>query len=132
MELRIRLNVIISIPVNDVYVEGANGVRSFDHFHNHFQVIAVDRPGIEDLSFKSITREEGPVPFQELGIKQEVWDCDGFKNLGFIKDFWEVLKDKLIHFLADFYCNGKLTKGINNSFIALIPKVESPQRLSYF
>jgi hypothetical protein len=33
---------------------------------------------------------------------------------------------------VEFHRNGKLTKGINSTFIALIPKVNSPQRLNDF
>ena len=35
-------------------------------------------------------------------------------------------------FLVKFHRNGKLTKGVNSTFIALIPKVNSPQRLNDF
>jgi len=35
-----------------------------------------------------------------------------------------------MRFLVEFHHNGKLTKGINSTFIALIPKVLSPQRLN--
>jgi len=35
-------------------------------------------------------------------------------------------------FLVEFHRNGKLSKGINSTFIALIPKVQSPQRLNDF
>lgn len=34
--------------------------------------------------------------------------------------------------LSFFHRNGKLTKDINSTFITLIPKVESPQRLAEF
>ncbi|MCI37006.1 cysteine-rich receptor-like protein kinase, partial [Trifolium medium] len=34
--------------------------------------------------------------------------------------------------ISDFHRNGKLTKGINSTFIALIPKVDSPQQLNDF
>jgi hypothetical protein len=42
------------------------------------------------------------------------------------------LKDELCRFLKEFHHNGKLTKGLNNTFIALIPKIDSPKRLSDF
>jgi len=67
-------------------------------------------------------------------IKHVDWDCDSIKslvlneiNIGFIKDFWEELKEDLLCFLTELHCNGKLIRGINSTFIALIPKVESPQ-----
>jgi hypothetical protein len=37
-----------------------------------------------------------------------------------------------MRFINEFHRNGKLTKGINSTFIALIPKVDSPQRLIDF
>jgi hypothetical protein len=78
-------------------------------------------------------------PFTVEEVKQAVWDCDSFKspepdgvNLGFIKDFWPELQDDFMRFISDFHRNGKLSRGINNTFIALIPKVESPQCLNDF
>jgi len=37
-----------------------------------------------------------------------------------------------MRFLVESHRNGRLAKGINSTFIALIPKVESPQRLNDF
>jgi hypothetical protein len=37
-----------------------------------------------------------------------------------------------MRFTSEFHRNGKLAKGLNSTFIALIPKVESPQRLNEF
>ena len=72
-------------------------------------------------------------------MKAAVWDCDSFKspgpdgvNLGFIKDFWEEVKGDVMRFISDFHKNGKLSRGINSTFIALIPKVDSPHRLNDF
>lgn len=53
-------------------------------------------------------------------------------NFGFIKDFLLKLKDDFMLFLSKLYRNGKLTKGLKNTFIALIPNVESPQCLADF
>jgi len=68
-----------------------------------------------------------------------VWDCDNFKCpgpdgicFGFIKDFWDILKVDVLRFFVEFYRNGKLVKGINSTFISLIPKVDNPQRLNDF
>jgi len=53
-------------------------------------------------------------------------------NFGFIKHFWEEIKDDMFHFITEFHQNGRLAKGINYSFNALIPKVDRPQCLSNF
>jgi len=37
-----------------------------------------------------------------------------------------------LSFLTEFHRNGKLIKGLNSTFIALISKVTSPQRLNNF
>jgi len=37
-----------------------------------------------------------------------------------------------MRFISEFHRNGKLTRGINNTFIALIPKVDNPQKLNDF
>jgi len=53
-------------------------------------------------------------------------------NFGFIKNFWNEMKDDIVRFITEFHRNGKLSKGINSTFIALIPKVENPQSLNDF
>lgn len=53
-------------------------------------------------------------------------------TFGFIKDFWDILNDDVMRFLIEFHRNGRLTKGINSTFIALILKVDSPQCLNDF
>jgi len=37
-----------------------------------------------------------------------------------------------MRFITDFHKNGKLTKEINSTFIALISKIDSPQKLNDF
>ena len=100
------------------------------------------RPYIGGLVFKSLSAADGAnliKLFLLEEIKAAVWECDSFKcpspdgiNLGLFKDFWEVLKIDLLNYFAEFYHNGKLTKGLNSTFIALIPKVENPQRVADF
>jgi len=78
-------------------------------------------------------------PFTLEEVKQAIWDCGGFKSpgpndisFGFIKQFWSDMKDDFMRFVSEFHHNRRLTKGINATFIALIPKVSSPQRLNHF
>jgi len=78
-------------------------------------------------------------PFSMTEVKQAVWDCESYKSpgpdgisFGFIKEFWDLLQDDFLRFMVEFHRNGRLTKGLNSTFIALIPKVNSPQRLNDF
>jgi len=78
-------------------------------------------------------------PFSVDEIKSAMWDYDSFKSLGpddinfrFIKNFWHEMKDDIVRFVTKFHRNGKLSKSINSTFIALIPIVDSPQYLNDF
>jgi hypothetical protein len=141
---RRRRNSIISLSVNGLFVEGVQPIRNvvFSHFRNHFAAHSTSRPGVENLPFKTLSYAEGRSlvkPFSVIEVKRAVWDCDSFKspgpdgiNFGFIKEFWEDLSDDVMRFITEIRRNGKLMKGINNTFIALIPKVDSPRRLNDF
>ncbi|CAJ2652820.1 unnamed protein product [Trifolium pratense] len=137
-------NALSVIQVDGVTLEGVIPIRQavFSHFESHFKAPIVERPEVDDLQFKRLNQVEiGGLtkPFTEAEVKLAVWDCDSYKspgpdgiNFGFIKDFWAELRGDVMHFLCDFHRNGRLTKGINSTFIALIPKTDSPQRLNDF
>jgi hypothetical protein len=141
---RRRGNAISSIQVEGATLEGVHPIRQavFSHFATHFKARNVVRPGLDNLNFNRLSALEGGsliTPFSEAEVRAAVWDCDSFKspgpdgvNFGFFKDFWEELKGDVMRFLYEFHRNGRLTKGINSTFIALIPKVESPLRLNEF
>jgi hypothetical protein len=75
-------------------------------------------------------------PFTEE-VHVAVRDCESYKspgtdgiNFGFLEEFWPELKGDIMRFITEFHRNGKLTKGINATFIAFIPKVDNPQKSS--
>ncbi|XP_024632905.1 uncharacterized protein [Medicago truncatula] len=133
---RRRRNAINSVLVDGVRVEGVHPVREavFNHFVQHFKAPEGVRPIISNLQFRTLSVGEGRSlikPFSMDEVKEAIWDCDSFKspgpdevNFGFIKDFWLELKDDVMRFVSEFHRNGKLAKGINSTFIALIPKIE--------
>jgi len=144
MSRRCRGNNISSFLVNGVWVEGVSEIRQavFSHFEAHCKVVVVERPSVENHSFRTLSYNDGTT-FLKLcnleEVKAAVWDCDSNKALGpdgvtfdFITVFQEKLKDDLTCFVTEFHRNGKLTKGINCTFIHLISKVDSPQRLNNF
>jgi len=144
MLARCRRNKIQMVNVNGAIVEGVHNVRQavFNHYSNHFRAQNVSRPGVDNLPFRKLSFVEAgnlTKPFSEADVKQAVWDCDSYKslgpdgvNFGFIKQFWDLMKVDFMRFLVEFHRNGKLTKGVNSTFIALIPKVNSPQHLNDF
>jgi hypothetical protein len=46
---------------------------------------------------------------------------DGF-SLGFVKSFWEVLKEDIMAVFRVFHSKGSFENSLNATFIALIPK----------
>ncbi|XP_024626603.1 uncharacterized protein [Medicago truncatula] len=137
-------NAINFLYVEGVSVDGVHNIRAavFNHFASHFKVVEANRPAIGCLPFRRLSYGEAGMltkPFSPEEVKQAVWDCDSFKspgpdgvNFGFNKEFWDILKDDFLRFMVEFHRNGKLTKGLNSTFIHLIPKVNSPQRLNDF
>ncbi|KAK2421841.1 hypothetical protein QL285_032424 [Trifolium repens] len=131
---RRRGNAISSVQVDVVFLEGVHPVRQavFSHFATNFKARDVVRPGVENLMFKRLSVLEGcslTKPFSETEVKDAIWDFDSFKspgpdgvNFGFYKDFWEEMNGDVMRFISEFHRNGKLTKGLNSTFIALIPK----------
>jgi len=144
MSLRRHQNAINVASVDGGTVEGVHNIRTtvFHHFSTHFKKVGVDRPSVKGLNFRKLSCVEAGILtklFSLEEVKQAVWDCDSYKSpgpdgisFGFIKEFWNLLKDDLLRFMVEFHRNGKLTKGLNSTFIALIPKVSSPQRLNDF
>ncbi|CAM8938136.1 unnamed protein product [Rhodiola kirilowii] len=61
-------------------------------------------------------------------------DCDGNKapgpdgfNMNFYKKYWYIASEEVVGFIKEFCEIGRLLKGINKTFLALIPKSASPQ-----
>ncbi|CAJ2647900.1 unnamed protein product [Trifolium pratense] len=141
---RRRGNAISSLQVDSTVVEGVVPIRHavVSHFAAHFKAVNVERLGVENLIFKRLQVAEVlnlTKPFSLEEVKAAVWDCDSYKragpdriNFGFIKDFWAEMQGNVMRFISEFHRNGRLTKGLNASFIALIPKVNSPQSLNDF
>lgn len=54
---------------------------------------------------------------------------NGFQVV-FYQRFWHEVKDSICSFVKDFMRIGVLPEGENDTLIALIPKVQHPERLS--
>jgi hypothetical protein len=58
-------------------------------------------------------------PFSMEEVKAVVRDCDNYKSTGPYDNY-------------EFHRNDKLSKSLNSTFIALLPKVDNPQHLNDF
>lgn len=72
-------------------------------------------------------------------VRNVVWSCGSNKspdpngfNFVFFKENWEMLKDEIMVMMNEFHCHGKIVRGMNSSFIVLIPKKENNSRLEDF
>lgn len=97
---------------------------------------------LDNVKFNSISEVDNQMlvgAFNEEEIKEAVWSCDSSKspspygfNLGFIKFSWEFIKADIMAAVKDFECSSKWPRGLNASFLCLIPKVDNSQQLGEF
>ncbi|GJS48187.1 RNA-directed DNA polymerase, eukaryota, reverse transcriptase zinc-binding domain protein [Tanacetum coccineum] len=72
-------------------------------------------------------------------IKEAIFDIDCNKasgpngyTSGFFKKAWNIVRKEVCLAIKDFFLNGKLLGEINATIIALVPKVEVPNKVSEF
>lgn len=77
--------------------------------------------------------------FEEEEIAIAVKDCNSLKspglygfNFSFVKKAWNIMKQDIMTFFAEFYEHANLARGINCTFIALIPKVDGATTFSEY
>ncbi|GKV44689.1 hypothetical protein SLEP1_g51849 [Rubroshorea leprosula] len=138
---RRKRNEMSSIQINGNQIVEPNRMKEeiASFFEKMFTEEWRERPTLEGVQFNQISMEQNVsliAPFSESEIKAAIWECecskapgpDGF-NFGFVKSEWDTIKEEVIEFIHEFQKNSKLVKGLNTSFIVLIPKVVSPQKI---
>lgn len=83
--------------------------------------------------------EQLEAEFTEEEISNLIKNCKGNKapepdgfNMAFFKKCWKYVKSDVLQFMRKFHQNASLVGGINSSFIALIPKTDSPSCLDEY
>ncbi|GKV15204.1 hypothetical protein SLEP1_g26006 [Rubroshorea leprosula] len=102
------------------------------YFRSLFQGESWNRPKPGNIKFQQISEEKKDWlerSFSAEEIEEALRSCDGSKapgpdgyNFNFLKFAWQSIKEDFINFFSEFHSNGKLVRGLNSSFIALIPK----------
>ena len=144
MNARRRRNALRGMQIGDTWVENPNIIKAeiLQYFQNRFNEPLLSRPNLDGVAFKSLNPTQRDMmiePFKEEEISCAVWACgndkssgpDGF-NFRFIKHFWKELKPEVLRFIAEFHVNASFPKGLNSSFISLIPKIKDPQSFNDF
>ncbi|XP_058725516.1 uncharacterized protein LOC131596794 [Vicia villosa] len=141
MKARILRNSIVGLSTPRGSVIEVEEVKAeiLNHFANRFVEIEVVRSVLDGVEFNCLSSEdlshlEAPFLFEE--VKEIVWlgDCekspglDGFP-LGFLKKCWNFVSHDVMKFVQNLHAKRKLPKAIPISFLALIPKNDSPQKV---
>jgi hypothetical protein len=146
IKARNRRNRLVALKTTNGWVEGPTQVRAavVDFFRNHFTSHEWQRPKytLDGIDFPSLSQErvlDLTACFTLEEINGAVRGCDGSKspgpdgfNFAFIKEFWEVMNGDIRIMFDQFHGNAKFPRGMISYFLALIPKVDSPQALGDF
>ncbi|CAL5358449.1 unnamed protein product [Camellia sinensis] len=137
-------NALCPIVINGSAVENPQDVRAEvkNHFLNHFSDSWPNRPGLLG-PFNTIGEDQSSEflesVFSESEVKAAIRNCGGNKapgpdgfNFNMFQKCWDIIKGDVLQFMTEFHQNGKLVRGINSSFIALIPKNENPSSLAEY
>lgn len=135
-------NLLNSISVGDEVIEDPQGVKQevLAHFKDVFSEQWRIGPKILG-QFQSIGNDCIAESLEASFTEEEVWaavkSCDRNKapgldgfNLMCFQKCWKVFKADVLQFFNAFYENGKLVRGVNSSFITLIPKIDGPANIS--
>lgn len=141
---RERRNSINSVIINNQIVNDPQQVKFevFNYFQNLFTESWEVRPFFSTNRGNTIDEGMSEIlisTFSEEEIWNAIRNCDGNKspgpdgfNLASIKKGWAFMKNDILKFMEEFHTNCNLPIGINTSFITLIPKCDSPVKLSNY
>lgn len=134
----------IGLNVNGVWTDESSLVKQHikAFFEKKFEIDLRATPRLDGITFNQLSQADNnalTASFELDEIKEEVWDCGGDKSPGpdgynfkFIKEFWHLFQHDIKKVMDDFYANGAWPRGSNASFMALIPKVDTPLGLNDF
>ncbi|GKV12724.1 hypothetical protein SLEP1_g23841 [Rubroshorea leprosula] len=141
---RWRRNEINNLMVDRRQLVEVNKIKEgvATYFEKMFMEEEWVRPTLEGLRFSRLSTAQNEFlisEFEEKEVQKAIWECDGTKapspdgfNFNFIKSMWEVLKEDIMAFVQEFHNSGRMNRGLNSSFMVLIPKLENPQRIEEF
>ncbi|GLU16530.1 hypothetical protein SLE2022_329610 [Rubroshorea leprosula] len=137
-------NNIVGISCDGRWIEEPEVIKRevVGYFRRVFANDSRNRPKPAGIGFKMISQEMTAWlerPFSTEEIEEGLKSCEGTKapgpdgyNFSFIKYAWGCMKEDFLRFFEEFHQNGRLVKGLNSSFLTLIPKKMNPMELKDF
>ncbi|KAJ1429504.1 Reverse transcriptase domain [Sesbania bispinosa] len=126
-------------------VEGQSAVENM--VLSHFQMVyksdgPVNFRGCEDAVKRKVTdtiNEELMRPITEEEVKKATFSMGAMKAPGpgglnglFFQNHWEALKTDVMAVVTDFFITGNLNGELNETLVALVPKILQPERLQQY
>ncbi|GJW90740.1 putative RNA-directed DNA polymerase [Tanacetum coccineum] len=113
----------------DIYPQWASFVKSFTVASSEKNVLYKRK---QEGARKDIERDFGVLQGRAHAIFQPYRISDHSPSVlkVFFKRSWDVVGQDVCNAIREFFRNGKLLKEINHTFIALIPKVTTPQKVN--
>ena len=147
---RKRHNRIIQIKnEEDVWITDQNQIEQC--FCNHFRTVYADTPQytvdeiqqqLSCLQLPTLTNQQKCTldqPLEDAEIIQAIHQLGSLKAPGpdgipaaFYQKFWTTVQHDVLHMVKAFFHSGFLLKSLNHTFITLIPKVPTPERVTQF
>ena len=144
-----RHNRVVQIKdENDDWISNPQQIK---HFTIHFQKLYEDdQPHtaekihlqLKDTNILVITDQQRMTldqPIKDEEILQVVRQMGSFKALGpdgiptaFYQKFWPTVKTDILNMVKAFFHSGFLLRSLNHTYITLIPKVPTPERVTQF
>ncbi|GJX05690.1 RNA-directed DNA polymerase, eukaryota [Tanacetum coccineum] len=126
------------------WVESPSVVKNefLSHFKKRFEKPQKVRPILNMVfphQLNSTQKLDLEAEVSKEEIKKAVWDCgidkspgpDGF-TFGFYRRFWDLIEQDVVSAVKCFFQAGQIPKGVNSSFIALIPKIPDAKMVKDF
>ncbi|KAJ7009510.1 hypothetical protein NC653_000258 [Populus alba x Populus x berolinensis] len=135
---------ILKIHHNGNTFDSQQGIKpvAVDYFSELYDSPSERKPQLNPLGFKCLSKESSEWLEQEITteeVKHSVWGCDGSKNPGldgfnfkFYRLAWDFIAQDILDIVLSFFKIGRLPKGINTTYVTLLPKTVDPTKFKDF
>jgi len=135
---------ILKIHHNGNTFDSQQGIKqaAVDYFSEPYDSPSERKPQLNPLGFKCLSKESSEWLEQEITmeeVKRSVWGCDGSKSPGpdgFNFKFYilacDFIAQDILDIVLSFFRIGRLPKGINTTYITLLPKTIDPIKFKDF